>query len=257
MKLLLRVILDGVIVYAILVLALWALQGRLIYQSPAASVPWGKLTVSRPEGALHGWIAHPQAATAVVVFGGNAMAVGKLGPVLAMCTPAAIYTVPYRGYEGQFGTPNEKDLVADGVALVRQAQQTHAFVVILGISLGTGVATQVAAQTHPERVVLVTPYDRLDRVAQDHLPFVPVAWLMRDHYNSLAAVGKLSGTPVALIQADRDEVVGAARTRALALAIPGGPVVWSHVDSTHNGVWGQPALCQFIASQVAAAVSVR
>jgi uncharacterized protein len=250
-SLLKRIGLSVVVGYVLLLAGLWCFQDRLIYPRPGPLLPWGTLIVQRPDLTLHGWVTRPEVPEALVVFGGNNMQVAPVGTVWSHCTEAAIYAMPYRGYEGQAGIPNEKDLVADGVALVRQVQRTHPHVILTGISLGTGVAVQVAAQTHPDRLLLITPYDRLDQVAQDHLPWAPVRWLMRDHFNSIRHLPQLKGIPIAIIQADQDEVIHAARTQALAAAILGGPVAWDHAPTSHNGIWGTPQLCNFLRRQTA------
>lgn len=244
-----QVVRGLLLAYAAIGVLMWCFQGSLVYPGAPVLHPWGALVVKRPDLTLRGWITRPEGADALVVFGGNAMNVSEVGSAWKGCTSDAIYALAYRGFEGQPGTPNERDLVADGVALVRQVQSTHTHVRIVGISLGTGVAAQVAALTRPERLLLITPFDRLDTVAQDHYPWLPVRWLMRDHYDSLSAVRKLQGIPVALLQADQDDVIGASHTRALAAAIPGGPVAWMHVQTTHDGVWGDGGLCRFVRDQ--------
>jgi hypothetical protein len=150
------------------------------------------------------------------------------------------------GYEGQAGHPSEKALVADGVALVQLAQKTHRYVGIISISLGTGVATQVAAQVRTDKLLLITPYDRLDLVAHDHFPYLPTRWLMRDTYDSASAAKLWDGVPVALLQADHNEIIFTARTQARAAAFPAKPTVWRHIAATHNGVWDHPELCRFV-----------
>jgi uncharacterized protein len=95
-------------------------------------------------------------------------------------------------------------------------------------------------------LLLVTPYDRLDKVAQDHFPFLPVRWLMKNTYDSAGAAAQLGGLPVAIMQADEDEVIPAARTQALVAAFPTKPAIWWHVPTTHNGVWERPELCSFV-----------
>ncbi|WP_233840431.1 hypothetical protein [Dyella sp. 2HG41-7] len=245
-KRLFEVILAAIVLAGIFLGALFLAQNSLIYPAPPASAPWGKLVVERPDITLHGWIVHPEADSAWVVFGGNALALNPVGDEWRDCTTRAIYLMPYRGYEGQEGSPSEKALVADGIALVRQVRETHRTVGIIGISLGTGVATQVAAQAQPDQLLLVTPYDRLDLVARDHFPYLPVRLLMKDTYNSAAAVAQLRGVSVAVLQADQDEIISSARTRALVAALPSGPTRWLHVPTSHNGVWERPELCSFV-----------
>lgn len=235
-----------IVISAAFIGMLFVVAHRLIYPAPPASRPWGSLVVQRPDLTLRGWIVHPAAEDAWVIFGGNALALAPVGEAWRDCTRRALYLMPYRGYEGQAGYPREKALVDDGVALVRQAQKTHRHVGIIGISLGTGVATQVAMQARPDKLLLITPYDRLDLVAHDHFPHLPVRWLMRDTYNSAAAARQLGGVPVALLQADQDEIISRTRTHALAAALPTPPISWQHLPTTHNGVWDQPELCEFV-----------
>jgi uncharacterized protein len=241
-----EVILSILVLAAVFIVALRWVANRLIYPAPPPSAPWGALVLHRPDVTLRGWIVHPEADDAWIVFGGNGLALNPVGDQWRDCTTRAIYLMPYRGYEGQAGDPGEKNFVEDGVALVNQAAKTHRHVGIIGISIGTGVATQVAARTHPDQLLLVTPYDRLDLVARDHVPYLPVRWFMRDTYDSAAAAAKLGALPVAILQADQDEIISSARTRALVAALPAKPSAWWHVPTSHNGVWERPELCRFV-----------
>lgn len=234
---------DVIIVILGVLVLLFLFQDHLIYPGAKATVRWGNLELSRPDGVLHGWVIHPKAPAALVVFGGNAMSLASLASRLGHCSDRAIYLLPYRGYEGQFGHPSEHELVADGVALMQKAQAQHTRVAILGISLGTGVATQVAAQIRPDKLMLVAPYDRLSQVASAHFAGLPMGWLMRDHFDSAAAIAKLQGVPVYILQGDQDEVVSADRTRALVASLPYAPAIWYHVPSTHNNLINQPEFC--------------
>lgn len=245
-KMLLEVLLAVLVLAGIFLGSLRLAEDHLVYPAPPPSAPWGSLVVQRPDITLHGWIVHPEADDAWVVFGGNGLALSPVGDQWRDCTTRAIYLMPYRGYEGQAGSPSEKALVDDGIALVMQVQKTHRHVGIIGISLGTGVATQVAVRAHPDKLLLVTPYDRLDRVAQDHFWFLPVRWIMKNTYDSAGAAAQLSGVPVAILQADQDEVIPAARTQALVAALPQKPMIWWHVPASHNGVWDRPELCSFV-----------
>ncbi len=239
-------LLTVLLAMVVISLILHDVERSLLYPAPPQTEAWGTEVLKRPDAVLRGWIVRPEAADAWVVFGGNGLALPPVGRAWQGCTERAIYLVPYRGYEGQEGRPGEKDMVEDGVALVRQAQQAHRHVGIIGVSLGTGVAIQVAVQARPDKLLLVTPYDRMDLVAQDYLPNWPVKWLISDRYDSANAAAKLGDLPVAFLQADHDEIIAAERTRALAAALPRPPSPWWHVDSTHNGIWEMPELCSFV-----------
>ena len=123
-------------------------------------------------------------AKAVVYFGGNAEDVTSSIPRLAASFPEhALYLLHYRGYGRSGGKPSEKALVGDALALFDLAQREHASVEVVGRSLGSGVAVQVASARPVARLVLVSPYDSLMAIARARFPFLPVSLLMLDRYN--------------------------------------------------------------------------
>jgi pimeloyl-ACP methyl ester carboxylesterase len=223
---------------------LYFMQDRLLYPGAQAAAPFGDLVIVRPDLTLRGWVLHPEANDALVVFGGNGMSLSRFAPRLADCTSRAVYLLPYRGYEGQAGAPRERDMVADGIALVDEAKKRHAHVAVVGISIGTGVATQVAVARPPDRLVLVTPYDNLGIVGSDAFGGVPLGWLMHDRFDSAAAAARLGEVPVYVLQANHDEVIGAARTEGLVRALPRLPVRVDHVDAGHNTILRSDAFCR-------------
>ncbi|QWT18763.1 lysophospholipase [Bacillus sp. NP157] len=231
--------------------SLYAMQDQLLYPGAQATRPFGDLRVQRADGVMRGWILHPEAGDALVVFGGNGMSLSRYAPRLEQCTTRAVYLMPYRGYEGQMGRPRERDFVADGIALVDEIKKTHARVGILGISIGTGVATQVAAARKPDMLWLVTPYDKMTRVADDNMHGLPVSLIMHDHFDSDVAAQKLGGVPVIVLQANHDEVIPAGRTEALVRALPQPPVAWLHVDAGHNTILSADALCASLRQRTA------
>lgn len=152
---------------------------------------------------------------AVVYFGGNAEDVSQSVPDLGLVFPdRAIYALHFRGYGGSPGAPNEADLVRDGLALFDRVLADHADVVVIGRSLGSGVATQVAAARPASRVVLVTPYDSMADVAQTHYPWFPARWMTKDRFDSFHAAPRIAA-PTTVIAADQDTIVPMARTQRL------------------------------------------
>lgn len=222
---------------------LYLFQDRLLYPGAKAVDAFGDLTITRPDLTLRGWVVHPDADDALVVFGGNGMSLSGFASHLAECTDRAIYLVPYRGYEGQAGSPRERDLIGDGMALVDEAAKKHSNVAIVGISLGSGIATKVAAEKHPQRLLLVTPYDSITNVGSETFG-IPLGWLLRDHYDTSEAVARLGTVPVYVLQAANDQVIGSARTEALVKSLPRPPVRWDHVKAGHNSILRTDEFCQ-------------
>lgn len=222
---------------------LYLFQDRLLYPGADAVDAFGNLTITRPDVTLRGWVLHPEAEDALVVFGGNGMSLSGFASRLGKCSDRAVYLLPYRGYEGQAGTPREHDLIGDGVALVNEVAKKHARVAIVGISLGSGIAVEVAAQKAPERLLLVTPYDSITNVGSEAFG-IPLGWLVRDHYDTQEAAARLGAVPVYVLQATNDQVISSARTEALVRSLPRAPVRWDHVVAGHNSILRTDEFCR-------------
>jgi pimeloyl-ACP methyl ester carboxylesterase len=118
----------------------------------------------------------------------------------------------YRGYGPSSGRPSAKALFDD-------ARRTHdhlvkespAGIIAIGLSLGASVAVELAATRSLQGVVLVTPFDSLQKLATAHYPWLPVRLLLRHHMEAAATLHGLK-VPVALITASDDTIVPTARS---------------------------------------------
>lgn len=146
----------------------------------------------------------------------------------------------YRGYGGNPGSPSEDGLYADGrAALAFAAAQSIApeRVVLLGESLGTGVAVQMAVEQRVAALVLQAPYSSVADVAQGDFPLLPVWWLVRDRFDSLDKIARV-GVPLFVVHGERDEVVPVRFGRALfAAASEPKEALW--LPGAGHGVIGQ------------------
>ena len=92
-------------------------------------------------------------------------------------------------------------------------------VIVIGNSLGSGVATEVAARHRIRSLVLVSGFASLVRVAGDHYPFVPTSLLVLDRYDNVTKLPSVT-CPILLLQGTADTLVSAEHARALAAANP-------------------------------------
>ena len=128
----------------------------------------------------------------------------------------------YPGYAARSGEPGEATFREDGRATARLVRQKYpGRLVILGESLGSGVAAAVAADpdVKADAVILATPWDTLMSVATHHYPWLPVRFFLRDHYDSVAYLKNFAG-PVTILMAEDDEIMPAASTLALFNGLP-------------------------------------
>jgi uncharacterized protein len=166
--------------------------------------------VARPEG---------QARATAVVFHGNAGHAGHRGHYAAALSRLGIRVilVEYPGYGPRGGKVGEGPLVEDAASTIDQVYRAYGPpVLVIGESLGAGVAAAAAARQREQvaGLLLITPWDGLDSVAGYHYPWLPVRWLLRDRYDSVA---HLAGwhRPVAVAVAEHDRIVPAHFGQAL------------------------------------------
>ena len=79
----------------------------------------------------------------------------------------------YRGYGGSSGKPTEHDLRQDALAVYNYVSTRHSEILLVGRSLGSSIAIGVAAQVNPTGLVLITPFDSIQNIAKQVVPFLP------------------------------------------------------------------------------------
>lgn len=217
---------------------------RLVYPGASTRVPAESTDLElRVDGvSLRGWEVNPGRERALVYYGGNGEGLDWLVPELGTRFPEhTSYLVAYRGYGASDGSPNERVLTGDALAVHDHAATRHEGPVdVVGRSLGSGVAMQVAVRRPVRRLVLVTPFDSLVATAADLFPWLPVRHLLRDRWDSAAVAPDLRG-PVLVVRAGRDAVVRPARTDRLLEVLPPGTTVLDLPDAEHASLHEDPA----------------
>jgi pimeloyl-ACP methyl ester carboxylesterase len=229
-----RALRTVIVAYAAVLLLLWSFQSQLLYPGAgrAAAPPPADaqlLTFMARDGApVHALEVDPPQTPplTVVYFHGNGELVGDdvwIARALAQ-RGFRVVLVEYRGYGvSQPGEPNEAGLYADAEAVLNglAARGVHREQVVLwGISLGTGVATEMAARGLGGALVLVAPYTSMVDAAWSHYPFVPVSLLLKDRYDSLRKAANVR-MPTVVLHGTDDYVVPFAMGKQMAAAISG------------------------------------
>jgi pimeloyl-ACP methyl ester carboxylesterase len=185
---------------------------------------------------LHAW--HVKGESLVIYFGGNAEEVSWMLEEAARRTPRTGWLlVDYRGYGSSGGSPSESALVADGLRWYDQMGGQYKNIYLFGRSLGSGVAVQLAAHRPVAGVILVAPFDSLVEVGKRHYPFLPVNWMLRHRFDSVAVAPKIAA-PLLCIVATDDEIIPAAHAKRLYDAW-GGEKRWVGLEGAgHNSTDG-------------------
>ena len=184
---------------------------------------------------LHAW--HVKGAPLIIYFGGNAEEVSWMLDDAQRRVPGVGWLlVDYRGYGSSEGSPSEKALLADAIQWYDHFKSTEK-IYLFGRSLGSGVAVQLAAQRPIAGAILVAPFDSLAAVAKRHYPFLPVDWMLRHRFDSVALAPKMKA-PLLCIVASHDEIIPPEHAKRLYDAWAG-PKKWVALDGAgHNSTDG-------------------
>jgi len=181
-------------------------------------------------------------ARVVVVFHGNGETLGGRVPLAQALQSRGLGVVltEFRGYglAARSGPPSEQGLYRDASAVLDDlARQSigPSRVVLLGISLGSGVAAEMASRGRAASLVLVTPYTSITAMARNAVPFLPGAWLCPDKFDTLSKCPGLH-LPTLVIHGDADEVVPFAMGQQVAASIAGATLRVVH-GGHHNDLF--------------------
>ena len=155
--------------------------------------------------------------TLLLGFGGNAWNGQDVAEYLHDLFPNHdVIVFHYRGYAPSAGSPSGEALTADAplvydcaVNLLRPER-----VIAVGFSIGTAVAAQLSSKRKLDGLILVTPFDSLKALAQAMFAWLPIGLIFAHEIDAAAAL-KDNQVPVALIAAERDDIVPMERTKAL------------------------------------------
>ncbi len=184
----------------------------------------------------------PAAGSVLITYGNGSTAVGCAGYAndLQAVADLDVYILEYPGYEDRPGSPSQGSLFQaadEAFALV----PTNRPVYLLGQSLGTGVASYLAG-THPHQVaglLLISPFNGLTGVAQNHYPYLPVALLLADRFPSADYLHHFAGR-VAITVDGRDNVVPEKFGLKLYDDYAGPKKLWNFPAGNHCEI-GEPA----------------
>ncbi len=219
-------------VYALIVLAARLLHRKVLYQPPSdppQAIPQGAtaLTLTAKDGvpvhALH--FAAPKSKRTIVHFHGNAE-VAEDNTALAhelVKKGFDVVLAEYRGYGHARGaSPNEEGLY-DDAATILDALAARGVgadkIVLMGHSLGTGVAAEMAYRKRGVRLILVAPYTSMLDLGHANMPILPASLVMVDRFDTIGKAPSID-IPALVVHGDIDDVIPFEEGERVSRALP-------------------------------------
>lgn len=203
-------------------------------------IPFEDAWPEASDGArLHGWWVDGRPGESVVLFfHGNAGNISSRVEKLRILhgLGLSVLLFDYRGYGRSRGRPSERGLYRDAEAaydwLVRGRRIDPRRIVFFGESLGCAVATELATRHDPRALILESPFTSTVEMGRLAFPFLPVRWLVRHRYDSLAKIPRVR-SPVLVMHSPEDEIVPYAMARRLFDAAAA-PKSFADLRGDHN-----------------------
>jgi len=223
----LSVIVALLILYGVVMIVMYVAQRQLMYfpsrhlQAPAhygLSQAQEVTLTTADQVAITAWVlkASPKpsdkALPLLVHLHGNAGSLADRTEVYAAYHAAGfdILALEWRGFGSSQGKPSEAGLYEDARAALAYAQQTLDYttenILLYGESLGSAVAIEMATRHPFAAIVLEAPPKSIWQRAAEVYPWLPVNYLIKDRYDSLAKMAKVS-EPLLIIHNKKDKIV--------------------------------------------------
>ena len=225
---------------------LFFFQSKLIFPASMAgqagnALPTGDTEVielSTNQGTTIAWLVlaadENTPAPLAVFFHGNAELIDHQRAIIDLYHGMGVHVlmVEYRGYGHSEGTPSQKHIVADSVAVLKEVLKREAIdadkLVLHGRSIGGGLATQVALQVEPAALVVESTFTSVSGMAMRYgvPPFIVTSPL-----KSEKAFAELD-LPILIMHGKDDTIVPVSHGQKLEAAASDATLVL--FDAGHN-----------------------
>lgn len=178
----------------------------------------------------------------IIFFYGNAMC---LADALGFCRDwrkagANVLGVEYPGYGMSGGKPGEAAFYSAADAaynyLLSRTDIDHTKIIPVGLSLGTGVAVDLASRKPVAALALFAPYTSMDDLAAQALPWFPTRAILRHHFPSLGKIASLR-MPILIAHGRHDTIIPHEMSVRLAAAATHADVKFLLLETDHNDLF--------------------
>lgn len=168
--------------------------------------------------AIHFKVENPKGL--LLYFHGNAGSLSTWGQWASIFQDEGfdVLMYDYRGYGKSGGKiRNEESIHIDAEKIYLQIAPEYIGrrMIFYGRSLGTGIATRLAAKHTPECLILTTPYFHFKDVVHYNYPWLPAEMILKYHFRTDIYIRQVK-CPVELFHGTRDELVPYVSSEKLA-----------------------------------------
>ena len=203
-------------------------------------IPFDEINYQTEKGVTINALYFKAPASKGVVFylHGNAGALDSWGSVAGTFTNLGydLLIIDYRGFGKSTGKMSEKGLFSDAQAVYTKLREKYPEdkIVVYGRSIGTGIASYVAAHNSPGKLILETPYYNLRDLVKNLYPVAP-GFLLRYSFKTNEYLPKVK-CPVYVFHGTEDEVIYYDSSIKLQKLLKPGDTLFTIQGGRHNNL---------------------
>jgi uncharacterized protein len=148
----------------------------------------------------------------------------------------SVFAFDYRGYGQSEGTPSEAGTYLDGqaaLAWLRERGFTAEDIMLLGKSLGGGVASEVAVREPVGGLILQNTFSSIPDIGSELFPFLPVRLIGRIRYETVKKLPRIKA-PVLVMHSKGDDFIRFGHAER-NFAAANEPKMFWEIYGSHNG----------------------
>ncbi|MCD4676185.1 MAG: alpha/beta hydrolase [Desulfobacula sp.] len=246
MKFIIQVISFGLSCYALILVALYFFQDKLLFfpgPTPFGDCPEMEQRNARAEtlkDIRYYQKIKPEPDNWIIIFHGNAGNACDRTYFLDFLKDfnSNLIVFEYPGYGKDSNAPGETIFLNQALELIshiKKKDKARLPVYLMGESLGTGVATWIATKTDIKGLILISSYTSIAQVAQHHYSWLPVKFLMKHKFLAHTWAGQ-TRTPVILFHGINDNIIPIHFARQQFLNFKGEKELVEIPDCGHNDI---------------------
>jgi pimeloyl-ACP methyl ester carboxylesterase len=253
MKVFIKILLGLLVVYIAICLILFFNQEQLIFY-PSKLSPnfqftfpgeFEEINIKASDNKLLNGVLFKADSTKGVIFylHGNAGALNSWGDVAKTYTDMHydVFMLDYRGYGKSEGYITSQRQFFEDVQLAYdyiKKKYPEKEIIVLGYSIGTGAAANIAANNHPRLLILQAPYYSLTDMMRHNYPIIP-AFILKYKFETNKYIQNCK-IPIVIFHGDADGVIYYQSSLKLRALLNTTDTLITLHNQGHNGITDNP-----------------
>lgn len=249
------------VLYILICIALYFFQEKLIFFPDRLDKdykfsfiqPFEEIHIKARDGNYLNGLLFKSDSTKGIIFylHGNAGSLNTWGEVAKCYTDLHydVFILDYPGYGKSDGAIKKKAQLFDGIQSAydeMKKRYNEKQIVVLGYSIGAGLASYIASTNNPRLLILQAPYYNLKDLMRHTYPIIPTFLLKYDFQTNKYL--KSCKMPVVIFHGNRDEVIYYGSSLKLKSEMKQGDTLVTLNGQGHNGITDNPRYVSAIES---------